>query len=185
MRPSRVGGLLTVLALVVALKIGHDLWRWWAYAEERAELRSLTARLEEVGVEVVRTQLAADSLRHGILRSDSALNLARDRVDAYESWTEGGVLPGELYARYRGELASFNRQVAERNERLTRWEEVVVRNHTVVARYNELADSIRLVAARIGEPYYPVPTPVELAERRGIRLPTVSPAPGAAAEPPS
>jgi hypothetical protein len=165
---GRIAVLLAVLLAVVLVKVGHETYRWWAYAEEREQLRALTTRLEEAGFDVVSTQLAADSLRRGMLRTDSVLDLTRQRVGEYERRAEGGTLPPHLFEGYRTELATFNRRVAERNETLYRWEEVVTRNHVAVGRYNAIADSMRLLATGIGEPYFPVPSPLEAAARRGL-----------------
>lgn len=184
---TRASGLLVVLLGLILLRVGQEGYRWWAYADERDQLRELTARLEEVGFEVVWTQLAADTLRQRIEEADSMLRSARVRVDGYERRAERGTLPTHLYEGYRSELDAYNREARGRNAGVRRWEEVVVRNHAAVTRYNALADSIRTVAAAIGEPYYPVPTPLEVAARRGLvpaRAPVVTAAP-ASREPPS
>jgi hypothetical protein len=168
MRWQRLSGLLVVLLAVVAMKLGHEAYRWFAYADERAELREMTERLEGAALEVVISQLATDSMRASIEAADSRLGELRERVDEFEKWSHRGTLPEHLHRRYRMELDRYNAQVAERNSRLDRWEEVVGRNHSAVAHYNRLADSVRLVAARMGEPFYPVPSPVEVAIRRGL-----------------
>ena len=48
------------------------------------------------------------------------------------------------------------------------WREVVNNNHHYVDRYNLLADSMRSVAGRMGEPYYPIRTPAEIATSRRV-----------------
>ena len=59
--------------------------------------------------------------------------------------------------------------VRRRNDKLGEWRAVVESNHAAADRYNLLADSMRSVAARMGDPYYAVPSPVELAVAHGIR----------------
>lgn len=164
--------LLTVLAAVIALKLGQQLFQYYAYQEERAALTTMREQLVDLGVEVVTTRLRADSLRTEIKEADAKLQEGRRTVDRYGRYADGGALPGDVYANYRKDLLRYNKAVTERNKRLRTYQEVVDRNHAATDRYNRLADSMAALAARIGDPYYPIPRPVEAATERGlIRLP--------------
>jgi hypothetical protein len=58
--------------------------------------------------------------------------------------------------------------VSERNELFADWRATVEANHEHVRRYNRLVDEIREGAARMGEAYFPIPSPAEVAYRRGL-----------------
>lgn len=164
--------LLIVLAAVIALKLGQQIFRYYAYQEERVTLTAMRERLIDAGVEVVTTRARADSLRVEIESTDRKLRESRRTVNRYGRYATGGALPGEVYGAYREDLLRYNDKVTERNKRLREYQQVVDRNHTATERYNFLADSMAGLAARIGDPYYPVPKPVEAAAERGlIRLP--------------
>jgi hypothetical protein len=169
---SRVGALLLVVVAIVTVKVGQEAYRWHAFEGEREQIREMTVRLEEHGYQVIRTHLRVDSLRASIERSDAALDSARRTLDAYERRATLGRLDPEASRRYREELDVFNAAVSERNTRMYEWESALGENHEVVARYNRLADSVRAVAARMGDPYYDVPAPVEMAARRGLIAPS-------------
>lgn len=160
-----------VVAAIILVKLGQEAYRWYAYADERQQIRTMSLRLEDAGFGVIRTQLEADSLRDVIVASDSVLSAFRPRLERYERRATLGTLPSTLHDSYRAELERYNRLVEERNARLYEWETVIGRNHEVVDRFNRLADSIRAVAAAMGEPYYDVPGPVEMAARRGLVAP--------------
>jgi len=76
-----------------------------------------------------------------------------------------------VYGRYKTELERYNRHVVERNARLRQYQGARDRYVTAVDRYNARADSLRQLAARMGEPYYAVPTPLEAAVQRGVLKP--------------
>ncbi|HEX7240540.1 MAG TPA: hypothetical protein VF263_09755, partial [Longimicrobiaceae bacterium] len=103
--------------------------------------------------------------------------LARERraLDAYGRGSEGGALPSHLYAAYRTDLDRYNEHVERRNVRFREWRKVIQRNHASVDRYNALMDSVRAAARTLGDPYYPVPSPIEAAEERGILRPMPEP----------
>jgi hypothetical protein len=166
---SRVESVLVVVALVAALKVAHELYRWVAYADERAQLRELTPAIDSAGVRVVRTQLQTDSLKSAIEALDRGLDSVRRAVAAYEGKSVDGKVPERLYPAYRRRLDAYNEAVRRRNDKLGEWRAVVESNHAAADRYNLLADSMRSVAARMGNPYYEVPSPVELAVAHGIR----------------
>lgn len=167
-RRQRFASLLLLVALVAVVNLGRQVYGWIAYADERASLQGLSERLEDAGLEVMRTQLSADSLRVQIQAMDSELGGRKQSVASFERFVRDGALPAHLYDAYRTELEGYNRQVQIRNARFARWKEVVVRNHAAVGRYNGLADSIRSLADQIGEPYFQIPSPVELAVKRGL-----------------
>ncbi len=168
---SRVGALLAVIGLLVGVKLAQEGYRWYAYEDEREQIRQMTDRLEELGYRVIRSQVAADSLRSIIEETDVVLDSDRRRMDAFERRATLGALDPIALERYRTELDEHNRRVTERNRRLVVWQEVITENHRVVGHFNGLADSIRAVAASMGEPYYDVPAPVEMAARRGLTAP--------------
>jgi hypothetical protein len=173
---SRVESVLAVLALVVAFKVAHELYRWVAFADERARLRGLSAAIDTVGVQVIRTQMRADSLQGVVESMDRGLDVVRRAVAEYERKSIDGAIPERIYPAYRSRLDAYNLAVRQRNAKLADWHAVVDSNHAVSDRYGEIADSMRAVAMRMGEPYYPVPSPVEVAVRHGIR-PRTAPVP--------
>lgn len=159
--------VVAVLALLVATKLSHEAYRWYAFAEERTRIDVLRSELGDAGVEIVRTQLAADSLRERIESIDVELEVARRQMAGLERHSVDGALPPDLYAVYERQLEGYNGRVGARNEEFEEWREIVARNHAAVRHYNELADSIRALASAMGEPYYPLPTPAEIAVERG------------------
>jgi hypothetical protein len=165
---SRAESVLAVLALVVLFKVAHELYRWVAFSDERGRLRELSTSIDGVGVRVVRTQLRADSLQAVVEALDRGLDGARKALAEYEGRSVDGAIPERIYRAYRERLDAYNLVVRDRNARLTEWRTVVDSNHVASDRYNALADSMRAVAARMGEPYYPIPSPMELAVRHGV-----------------
>jgi hypothetical protein len=164
--------LLLVLAAVIALKLGQQLFRYYAYQEERAALANMRERLVDAGVEVVTTRVRADSMRAELESTDRKLKEGHRSVNRYGRFAQDGALPNEVYSSYRKDLLRYNERVTERNQRLREYQTVVDRNHIATERYNRLSDSIAALAARIGDPYYPIPKPVEAAAERGlIQLP--------------
>jgi hypothetical protein len=165
---ERLLGIAVILALLVFARVAHQTYRWYAHDEERARIEALSALLEDVGLRVVTTQLAGDSLRALVEQMDRGLAGTRAAIAAYERHAVGGALPAHLYGAYRGDLDAHNRRVVERNARFEQWREAVGRNHAAVTRFNSLADSIRVAAAAMGEPYYSIPTPAEIALEHGL-----------------
>jgi hypothetical protein len=104
-------------------------------------------------------------------KEDAALEAELRALRRFDRMARGGALPTEIYARYRADLDRHNLHVGERNERLRDWQAILARNHAAVDRYNVLADSIRDIATKMGEPYYAVPTPAEAAMERGLIKP--------------
>lgn len=165
---SRAESVLAVLVLVVVFKLANELYRWVAYADERSRLSQLTGAIDSVGVRVVRTQITADSLQHIVEEMDRGLDGARRGVAEFEGRSVDGAIPRRIYAEYRKRLDAYNLAVRTRNARLAEWRGVVESNHQASARFNALADSMRAVATRMGEPYYEIPSPIELAVKHGL-----------------
>lgn len=164
----RLRTLLIFLVLLLAVNVGKELYDWRAYAEERTQVVEVRSRLVEAGADVVRTRARLDTLRTVIEGEDRKLEEERRMLRAYGRKADGRALPSHLYEAYRVDLERYNEHVARRNERFQQWEEVIARNHAAVDRYNALADTLRALAAVLGEPYYPVPSPIEAARERGL-----------------
>lgn len=160
--------LLAVLATIAGARVAREVYLWYAHGPERDRLRELTVELEDVGLEVVRTELAADSLRIRIEATDAILAGERADLARYEVRAERGALPTSMFREYERALQRYNAMIAERNGRYERWRAIIGRNGDAVDRYNDLAGEIRGVATAIGEPYFPIPTPPEIARRRGL-----------------
>lgn len=160
--------LFVVLALIVAWKVGEQLYRYVAFRDERTAMAAMRVRLVDAGAEVVRTRLRADSLRTQIEQADLALDARKRRVDGYGRFADGGALPEPVYERYRVDLRRFNQDVAARNAMLDLYHAIIGRNRVVTARYNVLADSMEALAERMGNAFYAVPRPVEAAAERGV-----------------
>lgn len=163
--------IIFAVGLLLLAKLGEQLYRWVAYQDERAELRQLAAELDTVGLAVMKTQLSAESLRVTVQGIDEELDRERRVLAGMEERASRGRLSRAEYSRYRTRLRGYNRDVARRNAGFEEWKAVVDRNHAAVHRYNLLADSMRAVARRMGEPYYAVPTPAEVAVRHGLSPP--------------
>lgn len=164
----RVRALLLLLALIVAFKLGAQWVRWATSTDERARITALRERVVDAGVEVVRTEARADTLLREIEARDSVLERKWTKVDRFASLARNGTSSSGLYTRYRRELARYNEGVEARNLRFRAWREVRARRDAAWERYTRLADSIHGVAAEIGEPYYPVPLPIEAAAEQGL-----------------
>lgn len=171
--PVRLRDRLRMLMLVALVLIGthaaYGTYRWLAFAEERAQLRALNAQVDVAGFQVIRTQLRVDSLQRRIGGLDRELRTVRSALARFGEHEVEGALPPALHAQYRAEIARYNQRVEQRNGWFARWQAAVRNNAAAVRRYNRLADSIRSVAARMGEPYYNIPSPVEAAVRQGLR----------------
>lgn len=164
----RARTLLFLLLLVVAGKLAKEGYDWFAYADDRTRLRAMRTRLVDAGVEVLRSQARLDTLRREIQGEDRKLEEERRGLKAYGKHSRGGELSMPLYEAYRGDLERYNEHVGRRNERFHEWEGVLERKRSAVSRYNALVDSVRRIAGELGDPYYPVPTPLEAAAERGV-----------------
>lgn len=157
--------LLATVVLVLGGRIGYQLITWYQAAPERELLVSLEAELEDAAVGLITTQVASDTLKEAIEAVDVELGRGRQLLDNLEGRPG---FRGGADATYLRELREFNRKVVARNQMVEDWRSTVANNHSHVDRYNMLADSIRSVATRMGEPYYPVRTPAEIATARGV-----------------
>jgi hypothetical protein len=175
-RNQRTFALLAILLFVGMIKLGQQFYRWVAFEEERERISALSSELEEAGLGVIASQLRSDSIRSVVGSIDEDLAVSRERLDVFERQLSARSISAGVERDYRRELTTHNLTVEHRNDLLSEWMEVIEMNHQQVARYNALVDSIRALASEMGEPYYPIPSPAEIASRNGI------PAPGAAPE---
>ncbi|HET7463227.1 MAG TPA: hypothetical protein VFJ82_18375 [Longimicrobium sp.] len=166
-----VNPLLFVLLVVIGIKLTDSAYKWARYGPEREQVKRMRAQLVDAGASIVRTRQASDSMRAVLRAEDEALEREQRALRRYDDYAHDGALPTGLYERYRAELTRYNEHVASRNARLSEWQDVLERNHTVVSRYHLLSDSIRDLATRMGDPYYEVPTPAEAAIERGVIKP--------------
>lgn len=167
-RRDRIAVLLAVLLFIGLAKIGQQVYRWQAFSAERVAIGRLEGELELSALGVIGTQITADSLRRAILDADETLGAAQRRLDRVDSDVLGTSLPRAQEMVYRRNLGDYNEQVARRNELVKRWRETLEENHVHVDRYNAVADSIRGLADRMGEPFYPIRSPAEIAATRGL-----------------
>jgi hypothetical protein len=174
-KSKRIVALLSFLVAVLALKLALEAYRWTAYSEERALLLELREEIVDAGAEIIRTSMTADSLRQLVDSDDREIEQERRVVERYSAFAYRGALPNHLYGSYRLDIDSYNRRLATRNRRADEWKEISRRNHAAVEQYNRLADSVRVIAERIGDPYFPVPLPAEAALERGL-VPNRAPA---------
>jgi hypothetical protein len=168
---ERTRAILAGLLIVVAFQSAKELYRWVAYRDERGRLRALTGTLETTGARVVATQSEAERLRRAIEARDRQLEDDRRVIARYEDRAVDGAIPEALYPAYRRHINEYNRKVGERNEWYAQWKRAVEANDRAVNRYDSLADTMRALAERMGDPYYNVPSPLELAARRGLLPP--------------
>jgi hypothetical protein len=166
-----VSPLLFLLLVVIGVKLSDSLYRWVAYGPERAQVTQMRRELVDAGAGIMRTRQESDSMRTVLRHEDDELEREQHALRRYDDFAHDGALPADLYERYRRDLTRYNAHVAERNGKLGVWQEVQARNHSAVSRYNVLADSIRELATRMGDPYYAVPTPAEAAIERGVIKP--------------
>jgi len=166
-----INPLLFLLLVIVGVKLSDSVYRWLAYAPERARVQVLRAGLVDAGAQYVRTRQESDSMRAVLHGEDDALEREERLLRRYDDQASGGGLPPNVYARYRDDLTRYNRHVAERNGKLAAWQDVQARQNAAAARYTVLADSLHELATRMGDPYYAVPTPAEAAIERGIIKP--------------
>lgn len=163
-----INPLLFLLVVILGVKLSDSVYRWLRFGPERARVQVLRAGLVEAGAEYVRTRQADDSMRAVLRAEDEALEREERTLRRYDAYARGGGLPPDVYARYRAELTRYNRHVTERNARLAAWQQVQARHNAAASRYTVLADSLHDLAARMGDPYYAIPTPAEAAIERGV-----------------
>jgi hypothetical protein len=158
--------LLAALLLILAGKVGKEMYDWQAHADDRTRLVGLRGRLVDAGAEIMSTRAELDTLKRVLDREDGELERERRALGAYDRKAQGSTLPTSVYEAYRADLDRYNEHVAQRNRSFHTWQAVLARNHAAVDRYNALADSLRAVAEVLGDPYYQVPSPVEAAAQK-------------------
>lgn len=169
-RRERLVAAGTILLALVAAKVGQQAYRWHAYAPERASIVRLERDLEDAGLGVVQTQVRADSLLGALEATDEQLRDARGDLDRLERAALDRRGRGSL-SGYSRSLEAYNDRVGDRNQLFARWRSTLEQNREHVNRYNVVADSIRTLAERMGEPYYRIRTPAEIAVLRGWQPP--------------
>lgn len=165
---DRVRGLLLIVVLLLLVRAGQYTYGWVAYRDERARLGVMSRHVADAGVIVVRSEVRADTLRTAIGRVDRELGALRRTLDRYGRYAHEGMIAAHLYDSYLADLQAYNKRVGERNALMEEWNTLLERNRGAVNRYNLLVDSIRNLAARTGDPYYPIPLPIEAAAERGL-----------------
>ena len=166
---ERIRIFILFTCAIIAVELAHDVYRWYAFSEERAQLRVLNEMVDAAGVAVVKTQLREDSLLDRIEAMDQALESSRDAFTAYDERARDGSLTAGGYQQYRARIARYNDQIAVRNAWIVRYQRAVSGNRDAVKQYNRLAEEIRSIAARMGEQHYNIPSPVEAAVKNGMR----------------
>lgn len=151
MRRWRLSWGVWFVAAIVAWGAARAAWdwvRWWRHAPERATLDRLWDRLLDTGVAVVRGQERLDSAEQALQRYDA-------RLRAWGWFEPAGIV-------------AYNRLVRERNAVAARVNALRQERQRLLLRYQTVQDSVQAVAARLGEPWFPVPLPAEAAARRGV-----------------
>ncbi|MDB4947548.1 MAG: hypothetical protein JWM27_197 [Gemmatimonadetes bacterium] len=156
------------LAAIVVFNLGREGYRWYAFRDERAAIVRLRRHVVEAGAEVTLTRGQLEALNRAVGTADSGLTADVQVLRRYAVQSDGGLLPPAVYARYLRDRRRYDEHRAQRQEVSRRWEEVQGRLHASADWYNVLADSIRTLATRIGDPYYHVPLPVEAAAEKGL-----------------
>ena len=134
-------------------------------------LQELRERGADAGVEVIRSRARADTLSRKVAALDEVLERRVEELRAFEPQMEGNRLPRHLYGSYRERMDDFERILRDRDRAADEWRRELDGNRRAVVRYNAIVDSVRVIGASIGEPYYPIPNPAEAAAERGILRP--------------
>ena len=163
--------MLLVLLAVIGIKLSEQLYRWAAFRDERRQVGEMRERLLDSGAELTLSRAESRKQRLAMEEDDRKLEAERRSLMRYNRYSNGGFLPTALYDAYKEELERYNRHVVERNGRLRAYQQAHDRYAAAVDLYNARADSVRAIAARMGEPYYAVPTPLEAAVQRGVLKP--------------
>jgi hypothetical protein len=164
----RVLGLLVFVLAIALIQIAESLYFWYSYHEERLHLVELREELVDEGAEMIRAQLEAEQIREHLAVADSLLTQRRLQMGEVWGSARSGARVRSAYAAGLQELDAINLEIRRRNERLDRLNSTVRRRNEAAVRYHVLADSIRSLAVRAGEPYFSVPIPAQAAAERGI-----------------
>lgn len=160
--------MVLLLVLVVAVKLSAEWVRWIRFGDERTELLALRERILDAGVAVVRTEARSDTLRRAIRVRDRELATTDARLRRSAARLRAGEWSRGMYVAYRRDVLRYNAAVEGRNRKFSDYQRLRTSNDSAWTRYTRLADSIRTLAARVGDPYYPVPLPIEAAAERGL-----------------
>lgn len=160
--------LLFVLLVILGVKGSEQAYGYFAFADERAQVKTLRTRLVDTGAELVGVRGRMDTLHAAITGQDRALERELRGLQRYYRQARHRTLPADVYEAYNAERTRYNLNVDERNARFREWQALDGRHDAMAARYTTLADSIHAIAVKMGEPYYQVPSALEAAaERRG------------------
>jgi hypothetical protein len=163
--------LLFVLLAVIGVKASEQLYRYVAFRDERQQVAVLQERLLDAGAQLELARGEHHAAREALEGEDRRLERERQRLMRLQRAVEEGPFSVAQYDQYRNALETYNRHVVERNGRSQSYQGVRDRWVTSVESYVSLADSVRELAHRMGEPYYSVPTPLEAAVARGVIKP--------------
>lgn len=153
--------LLVLFLGVVALLVGRETYRWFRYADERNALLAMEPVIRQAGAEAVATRTETDSLRARVDSLNRDLDRRGEGLRRYGRIAVNGLLPPDVYQRYAADRREYERVLALREERYAAWKNAYDRNRSAVRLYTALADSMRAVSQRMGDPYFHVITPVE------------------------
>ena len=165
-RRQRLYAIAIALSVLLLARVGQQVYRWQTFAPERVEIGRLEGELETAGLGVVRSQVEADSIQAALEAMDVELRDTRGTLDLLERSALNTRARGSVSGYYRA-LEAYNRRVRSRNELFASWRESLESNQRFVDRYNLVADSIRFLAESMGELYYPILTPAEIAVDNG------------------
>jgi hypothetical protein len=156
--------LLFVVLVIVGIKGSEQLYSFVAYRDERALVRTLRTDLQQTATQLVAIRARSDSLSATVAAEDRRLTADLKSLQRFYRMARGGALTPDVYAQWNDERTRYNLRVDERNASLREWQEIDGRHRSLAMRYNLLADSIHGIAARMGEPYYQVPSALEAAQ---------------------
>jgi hypothetical protein len=160
--------MLMVLLVVVGVKLSEQLYRWVAFRDERRQVGEIRERLLDSGAELTLARAESRRLGQVVEEHDRRLEAERKSLTRYNRYSANGYLPASVYPSYKRELERYNRHVVERNSHLRRYQQTHGRYAAAVDLFNARADSVRDLAAKMGETYYSVPSPLEAAVQRGV-----------------
>jgi hypothetical protein len=163
--------LLFVLLAVIGVKVSEQAYRFVAFRDERAQVRVLRDRLLDAGARLELARGERTRARDALEAEDERLEAERQRLLLRQRALESGPVTQAQYDRYRDALETYNHHVVDRNGRYQQYQVIRDRWAGSVESYAALADSLRDIATRMGEPYYSVPTPLEAAMARGVLKP--------------
>ena len=165
---DRLAVAVVALGAIIVFNVGREAYRWYAFKDERTAIVRLRKEVVDAGAELTFNREQLNVLRQRVEKADSSLNQDVEVLRRYSLQADGGMLPPPMYGRYVQDRQRYEQELGQRQQWFEEWERVQGRYHVCVDRYTTLADSIRNLATRIGDPYYHVPLPVEAAAERGL-----------------